>query len=176
MGRNTTKTPAQLVSELQNRIAGIQAREAKQLASDNPFVAQLVDTLDSYRKDIAAISRQTNGPQSFANRRQGFELRLVEINAGEELAKAQDADYRAASDYLKAQIQTFSDRVKNGETLTNEDVQTVLNGRPATNPDLPALQEAFNVAHAASKAFIASKKAETPATEVQAEATTPAVG
>lgn len=159
MARNTTKTPAQIVQELQNRIAGVQAREAKALASQNPQVASLYATLDSYRKDIATISRQTTGPQSFANRRRGFELRLVEIAAGEALATAQDAHYRSVTEYLKAQIQNFSQRVANGDMPSNEDVQTVLSNLPVA--DTVALQEAYNVAHAASKAFIASKKAET---------------
>jgi hypothetical protein len=168
MSRYTTKTPTQIVAERTKALEAAKAREAKALASQNPQVASLYSIMDNVRKDIATASRQLVGPQSFANRRQGFELRLAEIAAGEALVTAQDTYDRATLEYYKGAAQTFSNRVAAGEVLTQADVDSVIANQPNATVDLPALQEAFNVAHAASKAFIAAKKAEptvaTPAT------------
>lgn len=152
MARNTTKTPSEIVAEMELKLAAAKAREARELASENPILALVYKDRDSYSKDIAALSRQMNGPQSFANRREGFQLRLAEIDAGERLAKAQDANYRLMRSNLDAIAEVLAVDIAKGKEITQDDYNAALAILPGIT-DTSELQNAYNIAHGLRKHF-----------------------
>jgi hypothetical protein len=161
MARNSKKSPTEIRLELEARLEAAKLREARVAAQDNPYMSQVQEVYDSYSKDIAALSRSMNGPQSFQNRRDGFRLRLAEIGAGERLALAQDENYRAIREHLKNELSTLAQSIADGGDVTQADIDSILSGIPTE--DFSDLQDAFTIAREARKAFTSSKGGEAKA-------------
>lgn len=160
----TTKTPAQIREELEAKLARAQQNEAKALASDNPLMAKLNEAINSYSKDINILSRELNGPDSYSNRRKAFQLRLAAVDAGEALANALDADYRAAKAYLQGESAKVVELIANGGEFTDAMLADILDGVPTS--DRSALVEASNNADAAWRKFGEDRRKPAKAAEV----------
>lgn len=133
MARPTTKTPQQLFEEAQKKAEAAKVRLAKATAATNPQIATLNGVLDSYNKDIAAFSRKLVGRNSFANRLRSLELRKAWVEAEQREIVASDAAVRKVKDYVQHSIAGLSVRIANGETVTDADVQEVMNNLPTSN-------------------------------------------
>lgn len=148
----TTKTPQEMVQTLEAKLAAAKAKEARTVAEGNPVIAKLLSYRESIQKDLTVNGRELNGPQSYKNRRKGFELRLAEINAGEAMAQAQNVEYMAQRAYLDNAIAGMSTTIANGGNVSPDEVQTVLDNLPSDSM-LPSLIANFNHAHDARKSF-----------------------
>lgn len=154
MARPTTKTPAELLAELDKRRDAILAQAAKAKVAENPLLARLQNTRDTVAKDINALSRKMTGPNSFANRKLSIALRSAWIEAEEKQVAAQDKMLRNQKDFLDAEMI----RLGKLETVTEEDIENVARNMP-TDDTLPALILATEEASAAFRAFTGSKNA-----------------
>lgn len=135
MARPTTKTPQEIAANAMAAAERARLRAVKAETSDNPLVASLQKELDTYNKDIAALSRKLTGKNSFANRIANAEARMRWILAEEAETKAKDSLYRATKDYLQHSMADLAIRVSEGKAVTNDDVATIL----ANVPTLPIL-------------------------------------
>ena len=163
MARRSNKTPTQIRVEIETKLNAAKAREARALAIDNPMIQKVQEVYDSYSADIAAISRQLKGPQSFENRRQGFVLRIREIEAGEALTLAQDGHYRNVRDYLKARLAELAEVVASGESVSQDAINSTMENVPTA--DFPKLYDAFELAQSNRKAFTAARGGKTEDTK-----------
>ena len=166
MSRRTKKTPAELRVDLEAKLEAVKTREARQLAKDDPQASRLQNVYDSLAKDIAALSRQLHGPQSFVNRRKAFELRMAEIDAGEALAVAQDALYREAREYLKTALDNVADDIVKCGAVSQATVDTILEDIPC-GASILELEEAYFLAHTARKAFTENRSQKNEKTQVE---------
>ncbi len=148
----TTKTPAEMVAELENKLATAKAKEARETAENDPILSRLTSYRDSVQKNYTIAGCELTGPQSFDNRRKGFNLRLDEINAGQRLAEAKKAQFAAQRSYLDSRIAEFAAMIAAGKPVDAAMVQEVLDNLPADS-SIPGMVDAFEVAHNARKAF-----------------------
>ena len=156
----TTKTPAEMVLELETKLAAARAKEAQQVAKGNPELDKLVQFRDSIKADLLIVGRELNGPQSYDNRRKGFELRLTEIDTGKAYATAQQATYIAQRNYLDTQIGILCEAIASGKEMdVASEVQNVLATLPEGPSNISELQTAAETAYNARKAFTASRSA-----------------
>ena len=154
MARPTTKTPAELLAELDKRRDAILAQAAKAKVSQNPLLARLQNTRDTVAKDINALSRKQTGPNSFENRKLSILLRTAWIEAEEKQVSAQNSMLRAQKDYLDAEMV----RLGKLDTISEEDIENVARNMPSDD-NLPALILATEEASAAFRAFTGAKNA-----------------
>lgn len=129
----TTKTPAEVRIELENKLAAAKAKEAQLAAMDNAHLSKLVQYRDSLKSDLQIVQRELNGPQSYGNRRMGFELRLAEINAGEAASIANRDSYKAQIAYFDAQIADLA-----GKSVSDEELETLVRNAIANSPEGPS--------------------------------------
>lgn len=165
MARPTTKTPAELLAELDKRRDAILAQAAKAKVSQNPLLARLQNTRDTVAKDINALSRKMTGPNSFANRKLSIALRSAWIEAEEKQTIAQDALFRLQKDYLDSEMV----RLGKLETVSEEDIENVARNMP-TDDNLPALIAECELARIAFRDFTGSKNANDKADTVETPA------
>ena len=156
----TTKTPAEMVLELETKLAAAKAKEAQQVAKGNPELDKLAQFRDSIKADLLIVGRELNGPQSYDNRRKGFELRLAEIDTGKAYATAQQATYIAQRNYLDTQIGILCEAIASGKEMdVAGEVRNALANLPEGPVNLDALRVAAETAYNARKAFTASRSA-----------------
>jgi len=168
MSRKSNKSPSERRAELEAQLEAARIREARSLAKDNNAIQALQEVYDRVSKQIAAISRQMNGPESFENRRRKFELRLAEIDAGETLAINEDHNLRMQRDYLRKEIDRLADEIANGYDFPDTVVEDILNGVPLgvnLNPYVADFQNAQD----ARKEFIAALKQPVRSKSIEAE-------
>jgi len=145
----------EVLAALENRKNAVLAQAALETAKGNPIVTKLSEFRAEVSKDINSLSRELKGPNSYANRRIAFQARLEAIDKGEALATARDNGLRAAREYLDTTIAALAARIVNGETLTDADLSTAMDGLPQI--EFPELQEAFDNANTAWKALAAKE-------------------
>jgi len=89
------RTPEQLIAETQERLAKLQARQAKKTASNDPKMAPLFEDLEAQKKIIREAKKGLgDGPQSFSERIAKHEawiakIQLEEMNAESDLKAAE---------------------------------------------------------------------------------------
>tara|TARA_R110000772_G_scaffold107412_3_gene209758 strand:+ start:3059 stop:3577 length:519 start_codon:yes stop_codon:yes gene_type:complete len=152
MTRSTNKSPTQIREEMEAKLEAAKIREAKSLAGTNEYVGQLQGLYDAVMNEKAAISRQQNGPQSFHNRRQGFALRLLEIEAGETLAGVQASNCETLQEFYQEGINSLAKTIADGGTLQQSDVDYILGDMPPV-AHCEAYQKDFDDAVQARKDF-----------------------
>jgi hypothetical protein len=157
MARPTNKTPIEIAMELQAKADRAKARAAKEMASDNPQMEKLATVLASYNKEIAANSRKLEGPQSFDNRRKGIALRAAWIEAENAMVVAEDLLARERKQYLNDEMNLLAVRIAAGETVTDSEVDAILNDVP--HRDISELILACSNAEAAWRDHTAAVKA-----------------
>lgn len=124
------KTPAEILAEAKAKLQAAEARVAREAAKDNPQVGQLNDYLESLNKEINSNSRQLNGPNSFENRVRAAQLRTDWINSQKQLIEAQDNILRNQKEAIQTEINALSERIANGEDVSDYDVNTFFNNLP----------------------------------------------
>ena len=154
----STKTPAEMVLELETKLAAAKAKEAATVAAGNPELAGLVQFRDSIKADLLIVGRELNGPQSYDNRRKGFELRLTEIDTGKAYATAQQSVYIARRNYLDTQIGILCEAIASGKEMdVAGEVRNVLRTLPEGPVNFDALRIAAETAYNARKAFTSER-------------------
>lgn len=82
------RTPEQLIIEVQEKLAKLQIRQAKQEAKSNPELAPLFDELEGHRKTIREAKKGLgNSPQSFDARIAKHEIWIDKIETERALAE-----------------------------------------------------------------------------------------
>lgn len=168
MARPTTKTPAQILAELEAKTQAARIRLAQEGAKANPIMAKMVATRDAIAKDINALSRKLKGPQSFNMRKLGIALRSAWIEAEEAQTIAQDTLLRQRKDFVDASMAVLADRIAKGETVTDSDVTNILASMP-NNPEIVGLILATETASQAFREFTAEKNANQKDSDTVAE-------
>lgn len=140
---NTRKTPAEIAEAARIAFEKAQARAMKAEAKDNPAIAGVHLHLATVNKEIASYSRQTTGPNSFANRIRSAELRLARANAEQAYVLLRDTYARKVKDYLQKSIDSIVEALASDPNYIAPDANDVWNGRPGMSSDLLNAEQAF---------------------------------
>lgn len=122
MTRKTSKTPLDIVREMEAKLAKARARADRVEADSNPILSPMLDLQTALDKEIAGYSRLFTGNQSYANRKLAFELRLQEIELSEELAEITFALLKNKRRDLKVELDILLDN----KTASVESVQRAI--------------------------------------------------
>lgn len=170
MARPSSKTPQQRLAELDKARETQLRRLAADAASDNPQIAQVREVRESYSKEINGYSRQLVGPQSFENRLEGFRLRLDSIEAEQALVTYQEAQAKNARTYLDEQIAKLGNLLMEGQEVTEDMVNDILDNIPMIEGDIETLTDNFYTAKHRLQEHTNAKKVPAKQAEITAEA------
>jgi hypothetical protein len=162
MARKSSRPIEDRLAQLEEQKKRMIANAAKSVAKSNPVLGNLYNALENYNKEAAKISRKMTGANSFENRRESARLKNVWIDAEEAYHIALSNNTDLARDYLDKQIGTFSAKITNGESVSQEMISQCLLTIPGDN--LAPLERAMNDAETAWRDFVADNRStKTPA-------------
>lgn len=145
------RTPAEILADLENQRNELLARVAMEDAKSNPKLADILNEIESKRKQSARIqSGFSTGTNNFADRIAKHQNWIDEIKAQEALAKAERSQVEKELAYLQ-----------NALTLAaNDEVDpdTVIENMPEVDEDIQELRDAVDEATALRKNFAAELK------------------
>jgi len=125
--KRTRRTPDQLIAETEARLAKLQARQASQEAKSNPLLAPVLDAIkDQEKVEMAARKGFSKGPANFDERIAKAQARIVKIES--QMANAEDEieEAKAFKTHLRSVLSTLTQRIAQGEEVTEDDVNSAL--------------------------------------------------
>jgi len=125
--KRTRRTPDQLIAETEARLAKLQARQASQEAKSNPLLAPVLDAIKAQEKDeMAARKGFSKGPANFDERIAKAQARIIKIESQMANAEAEIEEAKAFKTHLRSVLSTLTQRIAQGEEVTEDDVNSAL--------------------------------------------------
>ena len=125
--KRTRRTPDQLIAETEARLAKLQARQASQEAKSNPLLAPVLDAIkDQEKVEMAARKGFSKGPANFDERIAKAQARIIKIESQMANAEAEIEEAKAFKTHLRSVLSTLTQRIAQGEEVTEDDVNSAL--------------------------------------------------
>jgi len=154
--RSPRRSPAQILADLQAKMASVSVRAAK--SNPNPHIQRLQGALADLNGELAQHQRGfAKGPQSFDARIASHNRWVMEISKARDLANASIECLQGRKIELQLMIESVAKDIANGVEVTDAEIDEIVRVAFNPSPALVAAQADFNEAQSLRKGLQENK-------------------
>ena len=148
--RSPRRSPAQILADLQAKMASVSVRAAK--SNPNPHIQRLQGALADLNGMLATQQRGfSKGPQSFDERIASHHRWIVEISKARDLASASIACLQGRKIALQRRIESIAKDIASGLGVSDAEIDEIVRVAFHLSSEVVSAQEDFHEAQALRK-------------------------